>query len=292
MKTILIFLLLTSCQYVTKHDEKRDSVVDLTDLKTKYDAIYQEVESDLDESTGWPSTQDCDSTLWAGISCVVGLPTQISLAEFSSGEIHRRPFKACYDDVSGDQGAKSTISRDMITSYMSCLWNRKDLAAFQRLANYGESHDWILGKPVHLVSRVLLTPNLIGLLGRSIFVLSERQDDRYYRRSGYLFPPVSADFERNIQVQTILLQDSIDGQYNLTSINSEMLDRLIENADAYPSDHLFAAALGRFTGDQSKALALLLAEEMTCPSYARGEKPEVYCKILWLQAAKILLGDV
>jgi hypothetical protein len=290
--TILQCFTLFGCQYVTKHESKDaapDSRIEV--LKAKYEQIYAEVESgDLESDTGWPSNSDCDGLLWSSLACRVGMPVRIELAEYSPGELHRRPYKSCFSNELGDQGSKSTISRDMLTGYMSCLWERKDLAAFQRLADYGEKNDWIMGSPASLISRVLLTGNGIGILGRAIYVLSGGSDDRYYRRTGYLYPVVSEDYERHIQTQSILLQDQIDDGYNLR-INGEMLDRLIENASAEPEDRLFAAALGRFTGDQSKTIELLLSEVQVCPSYARGEKPEVYCKLIWLQAAQIILGE-
>lgn len=291
MKLLPLILLLTSCSYFEKHESKdvaSDSRID--QLKAKYTQIYAEVEGALDQNTGWPSVADCDGTLWAGLACSVGLPVQIEKAEYAPGEIHRRPAPSCYNDTEGDVGSKSTISKDMLLGYKMCLWARKDLPALQRLADYGEKNDWIMGKPTELVSRVLLSGNGIGLLGRAIYALSSGSDDRYYRRLGYLFPKVEADFERHLQTHGILLQDSVDNSYNLTSINGEMLDRLTENANAFPTDPLFAAALGRFTGDQSNTITLLLEEKMKCASYARGEKPELYCKLLWLQAAGIILG--
>jgi hypothetical protein len=290
MKLLFLCLFLTSCSYFEKHDSK-DPAPDARSeaLKAKYDLIYEEVNNALDPATRWPGVNDCDATLWAGVACNVGFDTQISLAEYNPGEIHRRPYNACWTEENGDVGSKSTISKDMLLGYHMCLWKRKDLAALQRLADYGEKNDWVMGRPASLVSRVLLSGNGIGMLGRSIYVLSSGTDDRYYRRVGYLFPVVGEDFERHLQTQGILLQDSIDGGYSLTAINSEMLDRLLENANAFPTDSLFAAALGRFTGDQSKAITLLLEEKMSCASYARGENPEIYCKLLWLQAAGIVL---
>jgi hypothetical protein len=88
----------------------------------------------------------------------------------------------------------------------------------------------------------------------------------------------------------------VDDSYKLglTSINDEMLTRLKDNAAAYPTDFLFSAALGRFTGDQSRTVELLLAfesESPKCSTYVRGENPELYCKIVWLQATKIVLGE-
>jgi len=287
-----MFIAFSGCQYVTKHEGKQTSTdLELSQLREKYDTIYSEVEASLDPDTGWPSNADCDGLLWSSLAGALGFPVDISLAEYSPGEMHRRPFKACWTESEGDVGSKSTISRDMLVGYMSYLWARKDLAALQRLADYGEKSDWIMGQPSHLVSRVLLTGNGIGIVGRAIYELSSGSDDRYYRRTGYLFPSVTQDFERHIQTQGILLQDSVDDSYNLTRINSEMLDRLIENVAAFPLDPLFSAALGRFTGDQNGTLFLLMQEDLPCPSYARGEKPNVYCKLNWLQAAKIVLNE-
>jgi len=290
MKLIPLLFLLTSCSYFEKNEAKEPSPDSrIGDLKAKYDLVYQEVESALDAATGWPSVSDCDGTLWAGLACSVGFATKIELAEYAPGEIHRRPAPSCYNDTEGDVGSKSTISKDMLLGYKVCLWARKDLPAFQRLADYGEKNDWIMGKPNALVSRVLLSGNGIGILGRAIYALSSGSDDRYYRRVSFLFPKVEADFERHLQTHGILLQDAVDTEYNLTSINGEMLDRLLENAELEPTNPLFAAALGRFTGDQSKTISLLLDAATPCPSYARGETPDTYCKINWLKAAKIVL---
>jgi hypothetical protein len=288
----LIFSMFSGCQYVKKHESKDAATSDRTeDLRKKYDEIYAEVEASLDPETGMPGRDDCDLALWAGLACSIGMPVKIELLEYSPGEIHRRPFKACWNETEGDVGSKSTISKDMISGYSACLWARKDLQGLQRLADYGEKNDWIMGKPSELLSRVLLSGNGIGLIGRAIYSLSSGSDDRYYRRIGFLFPKVEADFERHIQTHGILLQDSVDDSYNLTSINDEMLDRLIENAELEPSNSLFAAALGRFTGDQSKAISLLLDPKTPCPSYARGETPDTYCKIDWLKAAKLVIGE-
>lgn len=293
MKYLLFILIISGCQYLTKHESK--APVDnpkLEQLRLMQDEYSEEVENALDVNTGWPDNEDCDGTLWAGISCAIGFATDISFAEYSPGEIHRRPFQACWTEQEGDLGAKSTISKDMLTGYTACLVAKNDLGALTRLADYGEAHDWVMGKPETLVSRVLMSGNQIGLLGRAIWVLSGGADDRYYRRLGYLFPQVAEDYEKHLQTQGILLQDKIDQDYALTlDINDEMLTRLKENAELYPDDFLFAATLGKFTGDQNRTIDLLLKEEITCPSYTRGKKPDIYCKIIWLQSAAVVLGE-
>ena len=275
----LILLLLTSCSFPNKAKQVDHN----EDLQFFYDVTYKEVLGELDPVTGWITNTDCDSLLFSGIACSLDFPVRIELAEYAPGEIHRRPFNSCYTKDHGDQGSKSTISRDMLTGYMSCLWERKDLDGFKRLADYGEKHAWIMGEPASMVSRVSFGGNLTGLLGRALYSLSGHGSDRTYRHLPTSYLPVLKDYERHVQVQGILLQDKVSG-----GITDEMLERLKDHAATYPDDQLFSAALGRFTGDQSHTIELLL-KDTPCSSYVRGEKPETYCLINWLQAARIVL---
>jgi hypothetical protein len=276
---IAIIFLSLGC---TGNKEKKHSN-DLGDLQFFYDLTYDGVLNELEPDTGWVSNTDCDSLLFSGLACSLGMPVRIDMAEYAPGEIHRRPYNSCYTRENGDQGSKSTISRDMLTGYMACLIQTKDLDALKRLANYGEDHGWIMGEPSHMVSRVFLGANLTGLLGRSVFVLSEGQSDRVYRRTPTDYLPVYEDFERHVQVQGILLQERISGE-----ITGQMFERLQEHAYADVNNPLFVAALGKFNGDQKYTINLLLSQT-PCPSYARGEKPDLYCRINWLKAARIVL---
>jgi hypothetical protein len=207
------------------------------------------------------------------------MPVRIELAEYSPGEIHRRPYKACYSNEQGDLGSKSTVSRDMITGYLACLIARKDTEALKRLAAYGEANNWIMGEPKAMISRVLLSGNLVGLLGRTL-------GDKPYKHLPTSYLPVAEDFERHVQVQGILLQGQVSD-----TITPEMLSRLSEHANHSPENPLFQAALGKYTGNQQTTINLLLSEP-PCPGYARGKRPDMYCQIGWLQAAKIVLEGV
>lgn len=283
-KYIVLLLLLVSCGK-SGDNEPQDHMTPIDELKLRYEVIFKDVINGLEPDTGWPSNDDCDGVLHAGLACSLGMPVNISLAEYSPGEIHRRPYNACYTREQGDVGSKSTISRDMLTGYMACLIERKDLDALKRLANYGEKNAWIMGEPSSMVSRVFLGGNLTGLLGRSIYNLSGGKVDRPYRHTPTSYLPVSEDFEHHISVQGILLQGKISG-----GITDQMLGRLKDHVNAYPKDQLFSAALGRFTGDQDNTVSLLL-EGNPCTKYVRGHKPDLYCKINFLQAAKIVLDS-
>jgi len=279
VKLIILLLSLTACS--SKKAEPHTN--DTDDLQIYFDHIYRDVQNELDPVTGWIDNHDCDGLLWNGLACSLGMPVRIDLAEHSPGELHRRPYKACYSKEGIDQGSKSTISRDMVTGYLACAIERDDLDALKRLADYGQANAWIMGEPKAMVSRVLLTGNLIGLLGRAIYNISSGSSDRTYRHTPALYLPVSEDYERHVQVQGILLQEKVSG-----SITEEMLKRLEEHAEESPGNPLFVAALGKFKGDQAKAINLLLSEPH-CPSYARGARPDIYCLVGWLSAAKIVL---
>jgi hypothetical protein len=280
MRIILLTILLFGCQKneAKKHDEPIER------LQLFYDIAYNDVLNNLDPVNGWINNDDCDGTLWNGLACSLGMPVRIDLAEYAPGEIHRRPAPSCYTKENGDQGSKSTVSRDMLTGYMSCLWERKDLAGLKRLADYGEDNAWIMGKPETMTSRVYLGANLTSLLGQAIYSLSDGGSDRDYRRINPVHTFVTEDYARHIQVQGILLYEKVNG-----NINDNMLEILKHNLNSNSEDPLFMAAVGKFTGDQKKTVEFLMENKTPCPGYARGSRPDIYCQIGWLQASKIVL---
>lgn len=276
-----------------KHDESEpldDSR--LSALETKFAAIFDETEVLLDPVTGWPSNTDCDGLLWAGKARAVGLPSQIDLAEYAPGELHRRPAPSCWNEQDGDVGSKSTISNDMILGWLWAKWGLKDLEALKRLAAYGEAHNWIMGAPSSMLSRVYLKINQQGLLGRMIFVLSDGADDRSYRHLFESYHSVSADYERHLQALGILLQGSVEmdaKELQLLDITDQMLTRLRELVEAEPTNPLFHAALGVYTGDFEQAITLLLDDQTPVPTYVRGLNEAALIKVEWLFAAGVVL---
>ena len=269
-------LFLFGCSVFDKNESKPDDSIDTSDLLINYDTLYKDVLLGLDPVTGWPSINDCDATLFSGLACSLNMPVKIEYAEYSPGEIHRRPYKSCWTEKDGDVGSKTTISRDMLTGYIACGLARNDKPGMERLFEYGKKNEWIMGKPRFFVSRVLLGNNLTGTLARFL-------DKEGFKHLPTVYPQVFQDYERHIQVQGILNEYKVSG-----SISDQMLDRLKDNALAEPLDPLFSAAYNLFTGNQKDTVGLLLGGSK-CPTYARGENPEVYCKLNWLQAAKIVL---
>lgn len=248
----------------------------------------QELAGQSDLTTGWPSVRDCDAALWAGEALAAGAKPALSLAEWQPGEIHRRPLASgeCYPAES-----VSTVSKDMLLGYVYGSWAAGDLAALQRLADYGAAHEWVMGQPFPSeASRVVMAPDGAGLLGRAIEALSKGADKRLYREVPLACLTVSSDYEYHLQTLAILLDgevaDRLEGEA-LLDITTPCHDRLMANAAAFPKDALIQAAAGVYTGDFSAAYSLLLDPGYQAPSYVRGAPS--YGTVHWLFAAHTVL---
>jgi hypothetical protein len=277
---IILTLGLSSCGIFSKHKEKDPSNdARISSLVKKYQTMAAEYRDVSKDQNGWPDVNDCDATLWAGEVCSAGLQVDIGQAEYPPGQINRRPSPSCYVDGQPN-GSSSTVSNDMILGYLSCLWKTQDLHALQRLADYGEAHNWQMGEPA-TSDRVFLKPNQQGLLGRA---LSQLGDDRSYSNIPAVYFPVKADYEKHLQVLGILLNGQIDG-----SINDSMF-QLLKNLADDQNDALIQATYGKYSGDESKAIGLLLDENYAPPSYVRGA--DNYKMVHWLKAASLIVGEV
>jgi hypothetical protein len=240
------------------------------ELQASFDSKMQEYKAKTSETYGWPSSNDCDGVLWAGIACYAGAEVNIDLAEYDSGRIERRPPPSCYPDDS-----QSTISRDQLTGYMACRWRKNDTEALKRLADYGEAHNWIMGEPGWKVDLVFMGQNLQAILGKMIGRYADLQ---------ITFAPLNRDFERHIQTwQLVLLGD-------LGKLDFLQLDRVRQNVKYDSQDALFQATKGRYTGDMQDAVTLLLSPDYKCPSYVRGA--DNYCLVHWLSAARVALDSL
>lgn len=296
MRILFLAFLIASCSHGKNKSQDPGADERLEVLSEKFVGKKEAVSKLLDPETGWPSKTDCDATLWAGKAKAVGLPTKLELAEYEPGQIHRRPPPSCWNKTDGDVGSKSTVSNDMILGYMWGLWNHKDLEAFKRLAKYGEDHNWMMGEPAAMASRVLLKPNQQGLLGRIIYDLSNGTDNRSYRRLLEYYPEVKEDYEMHLQALGILLQGEVNMDVanepsgaSLVDINDQMLQRLRDLVDADPKNPLFHAALGVYTGDFEQAITLLLDDTTPVPSYVRGDNHAALSGVEWLFAADVIL---
>lgn len=260
-------------------------------LKAKYAFMLEKARNEFDEETGWPSKDDCDGTLWAGLAYSAGADfVKIELAEYKDGEIHRRPAPSCWDD--GDHGAQTTVSRDMLNGYMWAMWSKRDLDALKRLARYGEEHFWKMGKPFN-DGRVMLTGNGIGLLGRMIKKLGG--PDKIYRHVQPLFTKVSG-FEFHLLLIGLMLNASVDegldkiysDQVTVDVTNSQK-DLLEWAASEQPNNATAQAAWATYNdGNFDKAIELLMLDDYPVPEYVSGSPN--YKLVYWLFSAKLVLA--
>jgi hypothetical protein len=291
MKSLLtlLCLLLTGC---SEPDNKpQDGQAGrISELRAKYIGMHELARSRFDQETGWPSKNDCDGTLWAGLAYAGGMKSvKIELAEHKPGEIHRRPFKPCWDGQ--DQGSRTTVSRDMLAGYMFALWAKQDLEGLKRLASYGEANNWIMGKPFD-DGRVFLSGNGIGLLGRMIKKLNG--PEKVYRHIQPIFTR-GEDYELHLMLVGILLNAFVDEKLDMTydvaqtvDVTDRQKDLLEWAASEFPENATAQAAWATYhDGDFTKAIDLLLKDDYPMPGYVRGD--ENYKLVYWLFSAKLVL---
>lgn len=286
---LTVLLALAGCGATSKVKEKDSAALgSVAELRSLFKTHTAELAAAADPASGFPSAEDCDATLWAGEAAYAGLTVHLEAAETAPGVVTRRPATSgpCYPDHSA-----SSTSRDMLLGYVLGKWAQRDGAALQRLADYGEAHSWTMGEGD--ASRVQLSADGQGLLGRAIEALTAGADKRSYRSIPSVCFPVSADYERHLQSVSVLLQgevaDVLEGEAKALTmdINGTCMERLQANAAADPDDALGLAILGVYTGDMAPAATLLTDASYAPPSYVRGAG--TYTLVHWLIAATVVL---
>lgn len=200
----------------------------------------------------------CDGLLFAslrGIACGDG---GISEFQNSNGQWFRNREHDCFvpTNVPPNQGADSTISRDMILGAMSHMWFEKNAAQIDSTIAYGKANDWVMGQAkddATLISKCLLSPNLISVLfdiqskiaGAASLVRTDESDDAL---------PINTGFRAHLDVVGILLKGDLYG-----AITDGELGTLKAQAERQPRNALFVASHALYSGgDQSAAMDLLL----------------------------------
>ena len=293
-------LLVTSLMFAPscgkKHDPEDGQQSPRTEeLRAAHSAKLAELAGLLDPTTTWPAPTDCDGLLWAGLACGVGAKVNITLAEYEPGEWHRRPPPSCWTANGGDQGSASTISGDMFQGVYRCGWALKDAGMLERMADYGEARNWVMGQPYpEAADRVLLRPNQVGMLGQLLYALTGGEINKPYRAWPAVYAPVAADYARHLQALEISLRGEVaESVHSLAlAINDNQLAALQRLADAEPLNPLFAAALGTYNGELVRAVDLLLDPATPVPTYVRCNNQRACELVAWLTASKLALSHL
>lgn len=311
--TLTLALLATACGAdKSKQPAEPSSVFD--ELRAEYQKGLEAYEAESSSRMYWPSVTDCDSLLWSGLAAYAGAPVDLSLAEYYPGEWHRRPAPSCWTKADGDVGSKSTISKDMLQGLLLAIWETRDVQTALRLAKFGEDNQWRMGEPYpEMASRVVMSGNLKGQLGRIIYKLTDGRDRRSYRNTAPLYGPVFKDYERHIQAIGIYLYGELDDlvsremrfretqaqliiagdrQSMATDIAPTMYTVLQLSHKADPDDAFIGAIYQLYKGDLEKPARQLLDPGYKCPTYVRAKQKEdttLYCQVHKLAAMKVIL---
>jgi hypothetical protein len=267
LKLLLLCLLLIACSREKPADIEAPRLDELAAKKAFY-CEQGKIQYDLKKYM----VGRCDgllfTSLWS-VSCGYG-----DVADFQDpgkpGYWHRNPTRDCY--VAGapnpDNGAKSSISRDMLLGLFTYAWKLKSLPIIQGLISYGESHTWIMGDAIDaktLISRTVLTPELINLLydmesRLSLQAGEDNSDDAFYINKG---------FQAHLDVIKILLTGSVKG--SVTSIQANILGA---QANRQPLNPLYVAAAARYGKYDAKVAVDFLLDNPHFPNDRLPSKAE------------------
>jgi len=265
MKYLATALLLISCSSVEPKEPTERAGIDL--VRDKILSLVNEV-PDQEDKNFWVS-KGCDGMLWEGKLRAAIDGGNINAAERESGRFGRRPDK-CYIEGRKSQESASTWSRDMAVGLLYWAWRSENLDVLERHAYYGKTHKWKMG--LGAKSRIYYTPNIIGLLYRSIYALGG--EDNKSRFIPMTMPKGLDDYEAHLQVTMIALQgelreaiSKIDESDVYTGIDKKQFELLESHVEREPENVFFNAVLSKYTGDFEKASELCLSESVS--SYVR-----------------------
>jgi hypothetical protein len=224
-KLILIVALLCSCSH-EQHKTKPTSL--LQRAEEKGERIYAHITDDI-------YIQRCDKLTFKALLSVYR-EQNVSGFEHPAGVWHR-DNSDCYPEFS-----RSSISFDGILSVLHHAVSTNDLSLLDRLINYGNDVEWILGEgPREYTDMHLLVPMIFNLR-YNVLTLSSVED-------------ALSGFRGHLLASYIWLSLRTDGK-----LNDLELQALKELVDASPDDPMYVSLLHRATdGEQKEALETLLS---------------------------------
>lgn len=250
----ICILLAVGC---AKRDNKAvGSTVSLADVQAKRD-LYLSLQESQKNEHGWLESE-CDALLSNSLAAYAGLSIDISKAEEQPGRWRRHPdFSKCLPG----NGSKSTISKDMMRGLLLYLWKTKDLAAIERIQEYGSKNNWVMGEAEDEESywgRVVFWPLVPQIKDMSKLMQTSLQNAVLSYNDEYGYVVLKRTFEAHLHVLNIYLRAQMYG-----GITDYELAALKEYSKFQPRNALFSAMAAKFsTGDYSWAIALLLDERM------------------------------
>jgi len=178
-----------------------------------------------------------------------------------------------------DNGANSTISKDMILGLMNNLWYTKNLAAVDRTIEYGKSHSWIMGEAkdeATVASKCALSPGLISNLydmqsklnGSGLNITAPSSEDDAVG--------VNTGFRAHLDVLHVIFSGSLYG-----AINDIQISTLKNQAKRMPRNAMYQAAKSAYDGGDQSAAVSLLMDEKRFPADRLPTSAEFCSDYLW-----------
>lgn len=302
MYLFLLPLLVLSCLSKKKEETKEPNTNERTpELAARYQENLALAETLRNPINRWLTPKDCDGMIWAGkYSCGGGDP-DIRAAEYpeEKGRFDRRPPPYCWTPELGDQGSKTTWSRDMgIAGLFPHALCKRDLQILADHAAFGESAKWEMGQPL-ADGRAIYTPAVIGSLYSLIYALGGPSD----KKRGWtgIYPKGLDDYKAHLQMMDIWMRLEISGPLPplpgepiefSADLSKTLVDRINEHADREPQCPFYQFMKGRFSGSQDRTVDLLLSSNEPACSYVRGESLALVQLSEWLFVARATLAEL
>ena len=171
-------------------------------------ADYLEWVKPLQGVSKFISTDRCDSLLHSALLAAGGAEVDVLAAREPSGRWLRRPVGLPECLASGE--SRSTISRDQLIGVMTwaIMGERRDV--LEALWDFGKSRDWKMGDSdgtIEGISRIYLSPNLIGTLAQAIYVMGGADHPERFMRLRITTP--NEGFRRHLDLLDIMMRDRL-----------------------------------------------------------------------------------
>lgn len=278
MKSLLVILLLISCQSTTKHKEQPTLPIEPTKdelLKKKFELYLKEQPKGLDRYQ-WPTLKSpCDATGFLALCKTAGGCEMANFfdGEKSPGEWQRNAEWNCVETGR----SKTSISKDMLMmGFVYGLYGMekaKAIGYFNRLEEYGKENDWIMGYPSETIedlSRVYMTPTMTLTLYNILQYLGvSKAPSEGYRR-------IPGGFQAHLRVLDILVKAKINN-----GIDAIQLADLKTLHDRDPQNALYQAVFHRFRDGDMTEVADILLDEKLFPSDRLPESRDRCESYLW-----------
>lgn len=179
----------------------------------------------------------CDRLTFNALLSAFGKKQDLSIFEYDDiGKFHR-DIKHCYPHAS-----RSEISLDGILMLLHHVKTHNDKELFNRLFDYGEKHDWIMGDgPKEYTNIYVLVPTIYKMADINLITDIDS---------------VLKGYKGHIAAMFILLKGRVYGKINILELQA--LEMLVKSA---PENPLYSAIYHRFKdGDQRKTIELLNAK--------------------------------